>query len=84
MARAPATTAPKQHARAAGYGSTLSYGDMQLGCDQGAAEQLGKDGDAVYYVVSLYFTSRAKADAFVAAYAPRIAGVARVTTLCMD
>ncbi len=74
----------KQHARAAGYGSKLYYGDMQLGCDQGAAERLGKDPDAVYHVVNLYFSSRARADAFVAAYAPRVAGVARVTTLCMD
>ena len=74
----------KQHARAAGYRSKLSDGDMQLGCDQGAAERLGKDPDAVYYVVSLYFTSRAKADAFVKAYAPRVRGVARVTTLCLD
>ncbi len=74
----------KQHARAAGYGSKLYYGAMQLGCDQGAAERLGKDPDAVYHVVNLYFSSRARADAFVAAYAPRVAGVARVTTLCMD
>lgn len=74
----------KQHARAAGYGSKLYYGEMQLGCDQGAPEQLGKDGGDTYYVVNLFFTSRARADAFVRAYAPRVTGIARVTTLCMD
>jgi len=66
-------------------GEALGYfvGNGELDCDQGAREGLGL-GEGAYYGASVYFTSIADAEAFVAAYDGEVVGIAVVTTFCLD
>lgn len=67
----------------AGYSSGQGFSD--LACDEGAAQALGVSGTA--YTVSLYFETEAQAVQAREAFQARghsVAGVALVTTRCLD
>jgi hypothetical protein len=59
---------------------------VELSCDQGSAAALGKPDGTV--AVAVYFASETNADAFATAYSDQygdsVAGVANVTTFCLD
>ena len=61
-------------------GFDVAYGD--IGCDEGAAEQLKlEDGDLA---ASVYFATFEDADAFAAAYPFPVVGIVEVRTFCLD
>jgi hypothetical protein len=64
----------------AGYGVEAFPGS--IGCDQGAAEQLGVSPDLA--VVAIYFERRPDATAWVDALDPPPLGIAMVRTYCAD
>ena len=64
----------------AGYGVEALPGSV--GCDQGAAEQLGVSSDLA--VVAIYFERRPDAQAWVDALDPPPLGIAMVRTYCAD
>ncbi|WP_448612747.1 hypothetical protein [Modestobacter sp. URMC 112] len=64
-----------------GHGYTGS-GIGEVGCDQGAAEQLGFD--PADHRLAVYFDSAARAQEFVGVYDRQDLGSARVTTYCLD
>jgi hypothetical protein len=73
-------TLAENAALAAGYVPTS--GD--LACDEGAVAGLGLDPAVEYFALALYFIDRADAEAFAAAFGPGVAGIAPVTTYCLD
>jgi hypothetical protein len=74
----PSLSATEERVRALGYGGGMGA----LGCDQGAAEALGADPDAM--TVAVYFDDRGSADQFLALYDGPSVGIAEVTMYCLD
>ena len=66
----------------------VGYETGPTDCDVGVDEIVGlpseEEGGAHIVSVSLYFESRAEAEAFVAAYEPEVRGIGQVRTFCMD
>ena len=79
-ARHPEIAEAVQAAKDLGY----SGGHGEIGCTQGAAEQLRLDPAADYMAVSVFFASQAQAQQFVDAYEPGVVGTAKITAYCMD
>jgi hypothetical protein len=71
-------------AKVEGLGQGYRPGNGELGCDQGAAEALGFDPDALLYAAALYFADEASAHRFVDLYEPEVVGIAEVQTYCLD
>ena len=70
--------AAQAHAKRLGY----EGGVGELGCTQGAQEQLHlKAGDVGF---SVFFDTRAQAQQLVAAYGDQVVGIAHVTASCLD
>lgn len=67
-------------AQAVGYAGGI--GDVQ--CETGAAEGLGLDPAKSYSAASVFFDTRADAQAFVDRYAPGVVGTVQVTASCLD
>jgi hypothetical protein len=72
--------------QAAADASALGYpaGVSDVGCSQGAHEQLGLDPTVQYQVVTIYFFERGEAQQFVDQYEPGVVGTAYVTAYCLD
>ncbi|MGQ0629581.1 MAG: hypothetical protein ACT4P1_00950 [Sporichthyaceae bacterium] len=59
------------------------YSSGELGCDMGAAEELGL-GEGEYFRVAVYFATQDDAQAFADGYAPGVVGIAQATLFCLD